>query len=88
MESPYFCSKGMLAEEAHKQPRKDNTFHPFVMCSRASAYYKPQSYNIIAYVYEYSLNNKACFRHWAIAHWKTYCLVVTPEEQTLEQTLH
>ena len=38
--------------------------------------------------YVYLLNNKACFRHRAIAHWKTCCLAVTPEEQTLEQSLH
>lgn len=81
MESLYFCNKGILAEGAHKQKTTLFIFLPCV--HRASAYYKPQSY-----VYVYLLNNKPCFRHWAIAHWKTYSLVVNPEEQTLEQTLH
>lgn len=81
MESLNFCNREILAEEAHKQPRKDNTFHPLACVHGASADYKPQSYSIIAYVYVYFLNNKACFRHLAIAHRKTYCLEVTPEEQ-------
>ena len=67
---------------------KPTLFIPLPCVHRASADYKPQSYNIIAYVYVYLLNIKACFRHWAIPHWKNYCLAVTLEKQTLEQTLH